>query len=71
MRDSAGAINKGDLDVSAATTLHQLSDGFFVGTEYMLPVFFFASAILALRYAFLPKWLGSARRLRRYFVKPS
>jgi hypothetical protein len=38
--------------------LHHLSDAFFVGAEYALSVLFFASAILALRYAVLPRWLG-------------
>ena len=56
--DEVGALNKNDFDASGAAVLHHFSDGFFVATEYTLPVFFFAGAILALRYAALPKWLG-------------
>jgi hypothetical protein len=56
--DEVGALNKNDIDASGASVLHHFSDGFFVAAEYMLPVFFFAGAILALRYAALPKWLG-------------
>lgn len=56
--DEVGALNKNDIDASGAAVLHNFSDGFFVAAEYTLPVFFFASAILALRYAALPKWLG-------------
>ena len=56
--DEVGALNKNDFDASGAAVLHHFSDGFFVAAEYTLPVFFFASAILALRYAALPKWLG-------------
>jgi hypothetical protein len=56
--DEVGALNKDHIDASGASVLHHFSDGFFVAAEYMLPVFFFASAILALRYGALPKWLG-------------
>jgi hypothetical protein len=56
--DEVGALNKNDIDASGAAVLHHFSDGFFVAAEYTLPVFFFASAILALRYGALPKWLG-------------
>jgi hypothetical protein len=56
--DMAGALNKNDIDASGASTLHHLSDALFIAAEYALPVLFFASAILALRYAALPKWLG-------------
>jgi len=56
--DQVAALNKDEIDASGASVLHNLSDGFFVAAEYVLPVFFFASAILALRYAALPKWLG-------------
>jgi hypothetical protein len=56
--DEVGALNKNDFDASGASVLHHFSDGFFIATEYTLPVFFFASAILALRYAALPKWIG-------------
>jgi hypothetical protein len=56
--DEVGALNKDDIDASGAAVLHHLGDAFFIGAEYALPVFFFASAILALRHAALPKWLG-------------
>jgi hypothetical protein len=56
--DAVGALNKDDIDASGAAVLHHFSDAFFVATEYTLPVFFFASAILALRFGALPKWLG-------------
>jgi hypothetical protein len=56
--DAAGALEKKHLDASAASALHELPDAFFIGAEYVLAVLFFASAILALRYAALPKWLG-------------
>jgi hypothetical protein len=56
--DDAAALNKNDIDASGASVLHHFSDGIFVATEYLLPILFFASAILALRYRALPKWLG-------------
>jgi hypothetical protein len=56
--DEVGALNKNDIDASGAAVLHHFSDAFFVAAEYTLPVFFFAAAILALRYAALPRWLG-------------
>jgi hypothetical protein len=56
--DEVGALNKDDIDASGAAVLHHFSDAFFLATEYMLPVFFFSSAILALRFGALPKWLG-------------
>jgi hypothetical protein len=56
--DEVGALNKNDFDASGAAVLRHLSDAFFIATEYALPVLFFASAILALRYAALPRWLG-------------
>jgi hypothetical protein len=56
--DEVGALNKNDIDFSGAAVLHHLSDGFFIGTEYTVSILFFASAIMALRYAALPKWLG-------------
>jgi uncharacterized membrane protein len=56
--DEVGALNKNDIDASGAAVLHHFSDAFFIATEYMLPVFFFSSAILALRHGALPKWLG-------------
>lgn len=56
--DTVGALNKNDIDASGAAVLHHISDGFFVGAEYLVAVLFLASAVLALRYAALPKWLG-------------
>jgi hypothetical protein len=56
--DTVGALNKNDIDASGAAVLNHISDGFFVGAEYLLAVLFLASAVLALRYAALPKWLG-------------
>jgi hypothetical protein len=48
------------LDVVAfqRADLHHLSDGFFIATKYVLPVMFFATAIVTLRYATFPRWLG-------------
>jgi hypothetical protein len=56
--DEVGALNKDDIDASGAAVLHHLSDAFFIATEYTLPILFFATAIVALRHAALPKWLG-------------
>ena len=56
--DEVGALNKDDIDASGAAVLHHFSDAFFVGAEYALSLLFFASAILVLRYAVLPRWLG-------------
>ena len=56
--DEAGALNKDHIDASGASVLHHLSDAFFVATEYTLPILFFATAIVAIRYAALPKWLA-------------
>ena len=56
--DEVGALNKNDIDASGAAVLHHLGDAFFIGAEYALPVLFFASGILALRHAALPRWLG-------------
>jgi hypothetical protein len=56
--DEVGALNKDHIDASGAAVLHHLSDAFFIGVEYALPIFFFASAILSLCRATLPRWLG-------------
>jgi len=56
--DEVGALNKDKFDASGAAVLHHFSDAFFVGAEYALSLLFFASAILVLRYAVLPRWLG-------------
>ncbi|MGB2875149.1 MAG: hypothetical protein WBB76_06705 [Gaiellaceae bacterium] len=56
--DMSAALEKKHLDASAALALHDLGDAFFIGAEYILAVFFFAGAILALRYAVMPRWLG-------------
>ena len=56
--DMAGALNKDDIDASGAATLHHLSDAFFIGAEYVLPVLLFATGLIALRSLFLPKWFA-------------
>jgi hypothetical protein len=56
--DEVGALNKDNIDASGAAVLHHFSDAFFVATEYTLTILFFTSAIMALRYAALPRWLG-------------
>lgn len=56
--EEVGALDKNDIDASGASVLHHFSDAFFVATEYLLPILFFAAAILAIRYAVLPRWLG-------------
>lgn len=56
--DEVGALNKNDIDASGASVLHHFSDAFFIATEYVLPILFFAVAIAAFRYAALPKWLA-------------
>ena len=56
--DEVGALNKDKIDASGAAVLHHFSDAFFVGAEYSLSLLFLASAILILRYATLPRWLG-------------
>lgn len=56
--DMAGAINKDDLDESAALALSSTSDIFFIGAEYLLPIMLVATALLALRTGVLPRWLG-------------
>jgi hypothetical protein len=56
--DEVGALDRDHIDASGAAVLHHLSDAFFIGAEYALPIFFFASAMLSLRHATLPKWLG-------------
>ena len=56
--DMAAAISKDDLDASAALALGNMGDAFFLGAEYLLPVLLVASAIVAVRYGALPKWLA-------------
>jgi len=56
--DEVGALNKDHIDASGASVLHHFSDAFFIATEYTLPILFFATAIVALRHAALPKWLA-------------
>jgi hypothetical protein len=58
--DEVGALDKDKFDASGAAVLHNFSDAFFIGAEYALSLLFFASAILVLRYAVLPRWLGWA-----------
>jgi hypothetical protein len=56
--DAAGALSNDEIDESAALALGSVGDAFFVAAEYLLPVLLIASALVALRYAALPKWLG-------------
>jgi len=56
--DAAGALSNDEIDESAALALASISDGFFVAAEYLLPLLLVASAIVALRYGALPKWLA-------------
>jgi hypothetical protein len=58
--DAAGALNKSDLDASAASALHHLGDAFFIGMEYTVSVLLFATALLALRTRVLPIWFAWA-----------
>jgi hypothetical protein len=55
---AAAAINKDDIDASAASAMSNMSDAFFLGAEYLLPWVLFAFAIVAIRYGAFPKWLG-------------
>jgi hypothetical protein len=54
----AGAISHEDLDASAAAALGAVGDTFFFGAEYLLTVLLVASALVALRYGALPRWLA-------------
>jgi hypothetical protein len=56
--DAAGALANEDIDESAALALGSISDGFFIAAEYLLPLLLIASAIVALRYGALPRWLA-------------
>jgi hypothetical protein len=56
--DMAAALNKNDIDASAASALHNMGDAFFIGAEYLLPVLLVAAGLLALRTGLLPKWLA-------------
>ena len=55
---AAAAINKEDLDASAASAMSNMSDAFFLGAEYMFPWLLFAFALVSIRYRAFPKWLG-------------
>jgi len=55
---AAAAINKDDLDASAASAMVNMGDAFFLGAEYLLPWLLFAFAIASLRYGAFPKWLA-------------
>jgi len=56
--DMAGALNKNDIDASAASAMHHLADAFFIGAEYLLPVLLAGTALVARRtQAVLPRWL--------------
>jgi hypothetical protein len=54
--DIAAAINKDEISAATAGAAHRLSDGFFVGAEIALIVFFAAAAVAALQTRLLPKW---------------
>ena len=56
--DMAAAISKDDIDGSAARALRSVSDSFFIGAEFLLPVLLVAVALLTLRTAVFPRWLG-------------
>lgn len=56
--DMAMAINKDDIDPSAASAMHNLGDAFFVAAEYLAPVLLVATALAALRFGVLPRWLA-------------
>jgi hypothetical protein len=56
--DEVGALDRKDIDASGAAVLHHSTDAFFIASEYVLAIFFIASAIMALRHGALPKWLG-------------
>jgi hypothetical protein len=56
--EMAGALSYDDLDASSALALGAVGDAFFLGAEYLLPVLLVASALVALRYGALPRWLA-------------
>ena len=56
--DLAAALNKDDIDASAASAMHNLGDAFFLGAEYLLPVLLVATALASLRHGALPRWLA-------------
>lgn len=56
--DMAGALSEEDLDGSAARAIRSVSDAFFIGAEFLLPVMMTAVGLLALRTAVFPRWLG-------------
>jgi hypothetical protein len=56
--DAAAALEKDDLDASAARAIHTLADAFFLGAEYLLPVMLFATALLAFRTRVFPTWFA-------------
>jgi hypothetical protein len=55
---AAGALSNEEIDESAALALGNIGDAFFLAAEYLLPVLLIASALVALRYAALPRWLA-------------
>jgi hypothetical protein len=56
--NAAGALSNDEIDESAALALSSIGDAFFLAAEYLLPVLLVASALVALRYAALPRWLA-------------
>jgi hypothetical protein len=56
--DMAAALSNDDIDASAASAMHNLTGAFFIGAEYLLPVLLVATALAALRFGALPRWLA-------------
>jgi hypothetical protein len=56
--DAAAALSKDDIGPSAARAIHSISDVFFIGAEYMLPVLLVATALLTLRTRVFPTWFA-------------
>lgn len=54
----AVAIDKSDLEASAAGALHRFNDAFFVGTELLAIVPLASFAVLAFRTRVVPRWWG-------------
>jgi hypothetical protein len=55
---AAAAIEKDDIDASAASALANMSDAFFLGAEYLLPVLLVAFAVVSIRHGAFPKWFA-------------
>lgn len=55
---AGAALSSDDLDASASRALASMGDAGFLAAEFLLPVVLFATALVALRHAALPKWLA-------------